>query len=84
MINRLNFDVLPTVGMYMHNGKVVQVTALNFANETVDCFIVERDGSSTTHNGLTLKELKNIIEPFYYFDFYEYKTQLNKVQAQTK
>ena len=64
MINRLNFDVLPAVGMYMHNGKVVQVTALSFANETVDCFIVERDGSSKNYNGLKLDELKNIVEPF--------------------
>ena len=64
MINRLNFDVLPSVGMYMHNGKVVQITSLQFANKTVDCFIVERDGSSKTYDGLTLQELKNIVEPF--------------------
>lgn len=64
MINRLNFDVLPPVGMYMHNGKVVQITSLQFANKTVDCFIVERDGSSKTYDGLTLQELKNIVEPF--------------------
>ena len=64
MINRLNFDVLPSVGMYMHNGKVVQITALSFANKTVDCFIVERDGSSKNYIDLTLQELKNIVEPF--------------------
>jgi len=64
MINRFDFNVLPSVGMYMHNGKVVQITSVHFANETVDCFIVERDGSSNTYNGLTLHELKNIIEPF--------------------
>lgn len=64
MINGLRFDVLPAVDMYMHNGKVVQVTALSFANETVDCFIVERDGSVKQYNNLTLKELKNIVEPF--------------------
>lgn len=64
MINRLNFDVLPTVGMYMHNGKVIQITSVHFENETVDCFIVERDGSSKNYSVLTLKELKNIVEPF--------------------
>lgn len=64
MINRLNFDVLPTTGMYMHNGKVIQITSVYFANETVDCFIVERDGSTKNHSNLTLQELKNIIEPF--------------------
>lgn len=61
-MNKLRFDVLPSVGMYMHNGKVVQVTAVSFAK--LDCFIVERDGSFKDYMGISLSELKNIVEPF--------------------
>ena len=47
----------------MHEGKVVQVLTTHFATETVDCIVINRDGSQTSLNGVTMSELQNIVAP---------------------
>ena len=35
----------------------------HFATETVDCVVINRDGSKVTYQGVTVQELQNILEP---------------------
>ena len=64
MIRSIDFENLPSEGLYMYEGIAVQVITCNTASQTIDCILVYRDGNSEPMNGVTMKQLQSKLCPF--------------------